>query len=108
MPYPSGVGDVDCAAAQATVQAAIGKLTRGGHAGNVGALQTLNCGLGALIDMQNNTGSSPAHGNTTLYTSTDWASFAAAAQQLARMATANGDPATAMMCIAAASLFTSV
>jgi hypothetical protein len=73
-----------------------------------GALSVLNRGLGALTDMQNNTGSSPAHGNTTMYSAADWAAFAAAAQQLARMAAANGDPATAMMRTAAASVFTTL
>jgi hypothetical protein len=63
--------------------------------------------IDALTDMQSNTGSGLAHGNTTMYTTADWASFAAA-RQLARIAQANGDPATAMMCIAAASIFTTL
>jgi hypothetical protein len=58
--------------------------------------------------MGSNTGSGSAQSSTTMYTIADWASFTAAGLQLARLAAANGGPATAMMCIAAASVFSTL
>jgi len=46
MPYPSGVGGVDCANALATVQAANTNLSRGGHHANPGTLSVLNRSFG--------------------------------------------------------------